>query len=181
MFPTNAFKEVVALLKKLQQEKIIKDFAIIGGFALSAWTEPRTTKDVDMMVIMDNDATWEGLLDAIRKRFHKRVFSQKGTQRTHIKEKLSFVMGEIEVDLINTRDFQLAEDAVKNALPIKVFGKPIKVASPEYLILLKLLPLSEQDAIDIKHLIKIADVKTVKALAEKYHLIAKLKPLVSKK
>ncbi|MFA4828419.1 MAG: hypothetical protein WC855_07975 [Thermodesulfovibrionales bacterium] len=99
----------------------------------------------------------------------------------HIKEKLSFVAGQIEVDVISTKGFELAAEAIKTSVVAEVFGKNVKVVTPEYLILLKLLPLSSQDAIDIKALSKKADMRRLKALAEKHFLLSKLETLITNK
>ena len=96
----------------------------------------------------------------------------------HIKEKLSFVIGQIEVDVISAKGFELAAEAIKKSVTAEVFGKSVKVATPEYLILLKLLPLSQQDAVDIKALSKKANIKNLRSLAEKHFLISKLETVI---
>jgi hypothetical protein len=48
----------------------------------------------------------------------------------------------------------------------------------EYLILLKLLPLCSQDEIDIRKLMKKADLNSLTTLAEKHSLLPKLEPLL---
>ena len=90
------------------------------------------------------------------------------------------MMGQIEVDVISTKGFELAAEAIENAMHAQVFDKSIKVVSPEYLILLKLLPLSSQDEIDIRLLLKKADMNSLRTLAEKYHLLPKLTSLQTK-
>jgi hypothetical protein len=47
----------------------------------------------------------------------------------------------------------------------ELFDQKVRVVTPEYLILLKLLPLSGQDIVDIKALVKVADMDRVRALA----------------
>ncbi|MDP2168159.1 MAG: nucleotidyl transferase AbiEii/AbiGii toxin family protein [Thermodesulfovibrionales bacterium] len=173
-----AFRNAVSLLDELRAGGTIKDYALIGGLALSAWTRPRTTRDVDVVVLLHKDVSWKNLSSDIEHRFHKRVFLQEGNQRTHIKEKLSFIFGQIEIDLISARGFKLAQKAIEHALPTDVFDKRVKVATPEYLILLKLLPLSEQDSVDIKRLLKKADIKKVIELAKTFHLTVKLEPFL---
>jgi hypothetical protein len=84
----------------------------------------------------------------------------------------------IEVDVISTEGFELAAEAIENAASAEVFDKNVKIVSPEYLILLKLLPLSSQDEIDIRKLMKKADLNSLKTLAEKHSLLPKLEPLL---
>ena len=45
-----ALRSVVADLRALD-----RSFALLGGFAVSAHTEPRTTKDVDLAVVVEDD------------------------------------------------------------------------------------------------------------------------------
>ena len=147
-----AFVKTISFFDELKEEGLLEDYALIGGLALSAWVRPRTTKDVDLAVAVSKKITWEDIISIIETRLHKKVAVQKGTRRSNIKEKLSFISGQIEVDLISTRGFELASAAVKNAVVAEVFGRKVKVVTPEYIILLKLLPLSSQDAVDIKTL-----------------------------
>jgi hypothetical protein len=173
-----AFKKTIDFFDDIKSDGIIDDYALIGGLALSAWVRPRTTKDIDLAVTVSRKIKWSDLVSIIKTRLQKRVAVQKGTQRTHIKEKLSFVSGHFEVDIISTEEFYLAAEAIKNAVSAEVFGKRVKVATPEYLILLKLLPLSEQDAVDIKSLIKKADKAKLKSLADKHYLLTKLESVI---
>jgi hypothetical protein len=174
------FKKTITFFDGLKKEKLITDYALIGGLALSAWINPRTTKDVDLVVVVSKNLTWQDVAALIETRLHKKVILQKGSKRTTIQEKLSFMMGDIEVDLISTKGFGLAAEAIENAVSAEVFDRSVKVVSPEYLILLKLLPLSSQDEIDISALMKKADLKRLETLAEKHSLLLKLQPLLIK-
>jgi hypothetical protein len=173
-----SFKKIIVFFNEIKNEDIIEDYALIGGLALSAWVKPRTTKDIDLVVVVSKKMKWTDIASIIETRLHKKVVVQKGTQRTNIKEKLSFISGQIEVDIISTKGFDLADEAIRNAVIADIFGNHVKVVTPEYLILLKLLPLSNQDIVDIKALIKKADRKKLKGLAQKHYLSPKLKSIV---
>ncbi len=174
-----SFKETIAFFDKIKKEGIITDYALVGGLALSAWVRPRTTKDVDLVIALSKKITWPKIASLIEAELQRRVAVQKGTQRTHIKDKLSFVIGSIEVDVISTKGFELAAEAIKHAVAAKIFNKKVKVVTPEYLILLKLLPLSSQDILDIKALIKKTDIDRLLSIAEKHYLSTKLKSVIS--
>lgn len=176
-----SFKKTIAFFDEIREDRLIDDYALIGGLALSAWVRPRTTKDVDLIVAVSKETSWSDIVSIIETRLHKRVAVQKGTQRTTIKEKLSFVTGEIEVDVISTKGFELAAEAIKNAVVTEVFGHSVKVVAPEYLILLKLLPLSSQDAVDIKALSEKANMKKLTSLAGKHYLLTKLESAIGKR
>ncbi|MBF0505892.1 MAG: nucleotidyl transferase AbiEii/AbiGii toxin family protein [Nitrospirae bacterium] len=175
----DAFIKTIAVFDALKDEKIIEDYALIGGLALSAWVRPRTTRDVDLAVIISKQLKWPDLISIMETRFHKRISIHKATPRATIKEKFSFISGHFQVDIIGTGDFNLAAEAIKNAVVAEVFDKKIKVATPEYLILLKLLPLSNQDTLDINMLAKKADMGIVRNLAQKHFLLPKLESVQS--
>ncbi len=170
----DAFVKTISFFDILKSEHIIEDYALIGGLALSAWVRPRTTRDVDLVVIISKKINWSDLISIVETRFHKKISVHKATQRTIIKEKFSFMSGHFQADIIGTKDFNLASEAIKHAVVAEVLGKHIKVATPEYLILLKLLPLSNQDVLDIKMLAKKADMGKLEHLAQKYFLLPKL-------
>lgn len=176
-----AFIKTISFFDELKDEGIIEDYALIGGLALSAWVRPRTTRDVDLVVIISKRINWDDWISIIQTRLQKKVSVHRATKLMTIQEKFSFMSGHIQVDIIGTGGFDLAADAIKNAVITDVFGKSIKVATPEYLILLKLLPLSSQDIIDIKKLAKKADMHNVRTLAEKYFLLPKLDSIVQHK
>ena len=175
-----SFRKTITFFDEIQKEGLISDYALIGGLALSAWIEPRTTKDIDLVVMLSKKLIWQDIASLIRTRLRKKVFLQKGNRRTTIQEKLSFVMGQIEVDVISTKGFELAAEAIENSVLAQVFDKGVKVVSPEYLILLKLLPLSSQDEIDIRLLLKKVNMNGLRKLAEKHHLLPKLISLQTK-
>ncbi len=177
----DAFIKAIAIFDTLKDDDIIRDYALIGGLALSAWVRPRTTRDVDLLVIISRKIKWPDLISIVESRFQKRISLHKATPRITIKGKFSFMSGHFQVDIIGTKDFDLAAEAIKHAVIAEVFDKKIKVVTPEYLILMKLLPLSEQDAVDINMLAKKADMGIVKKLAQKYFLLSKLESIYSKK
>ena len=174
----DAFKKTITFFDDIKNEGIIEDYALIGGLALSAWIRPRTTKDVDLVIVVAKNFSWSDIVSIIETRLQKKIALHKGTQRMHIKEKLSFVTGQIEVDVISTTGFELAAEAIKKSVTAEVFGKNVKVVTPEYLILLKLLPLSRQDAVDIKALSKKADIRRLRTLAERHFLLSKLETVI---
>ena len=173
-----AFVKTISFFDDLKKEGLLEDYALIGGLALSAWVRPRTTKDVDLAVAVSKKNYLGG-----HNFYYRNQTSQKGgssgTRRSNIKEKLSFISGQIEVDLISTRGFELASAAVKNAVVAEVFGRKVKVVTPEYIILLKPLPLSSQDAVDIKTLLKKADKVKLISIARQHYLLPKLESVIS--
>lgn len=173
-----AFVRTIAFMDRLREEGHIRSYALIGGLALSAWTDPRNTRDVDLVVSVSEGTTWPEIAARIESRLRKKIIVKKGTRRTVIQEKLSFASGQIEVDLIGTKGFDLAEEAIRHAVVATIFKKRVRIVTPEYLILLKLIPLSGQDRIDVISLAKNADRRKLRALAKRHFLLAKLESVL---
>ena len=148
-----AFVRTVDFMDRLREEGHVRDYALIGGLALSAWAVPRNTRDVDLVVALAEGTTWPVIAARVESGFRKQTVVKKGTRRTTIQDKLSFVAGQIEVDLIGTRGFALAEEAMENAL-------------------------GAQDRIDIGALIKKTDRRKLRVLARKHFLLARLEPVL---
>ncbi len=165
------FKRVLLFFNSLKKESLIEDFAIVGGLALSAWIEPRTTGDIDLAVTISSDIQNKDLIYLVESRLSKKTHKPKMRPGSEIKNMFSFTEGNFGVDIISTKDFLLAAEAVSNAVEIEIMGEPVKVATPEYLIALKLIPLGDQDKVDIKNLLKVTNMLQVKKIARKYGLL----------
>lgn len=83
-----AFKKAITFFDEIKNEGIIEDYALIGGLALSAWIRPRTTKDVDLVVVVAKSFKWSDIVSIVETRLQKKIALHKGTQRMHIKETL---------------------------------------------------------------------------------------------
>jgi len=142
-----AFVRTVDFMDRLRQEGHIRDYALIGGLALSAWPNPGT-RGTSILCFCGRGHTWPGIAALVESGFRKKTVVKKDTSRTTIQDKLSFVTGQIEVDLIGRGDLPWPKRQWRTHLS-SVFRKAVKIATPEYLILLKLIPLGAQDKIDI--------------------------------
>jgi len=68
-----AFVEAVDLMEDLRRENYCSDYALFGGLALSAWTRPRTTRDVDLAVMLAPGKTWEEFASHLKSKLGKRI------------------------------------------------------------------------------------------------------------
>jgi hypothetical protein len=87
-----------------------------------------------------------------------------------IREMFPFTENLLEVDIISAQGFPLAEEAIENSVTIEAFGQTVKIATPEYLIAIKLIPFEDQDKLDIRRLLEVADLPETKAVAARYGL-----------
>lgn len=56
-----SFKRIIKFLNNLTQEKIIKDYALIGGLAVSSWVIPRATKDINFLIELSKELTMKNI------------------------------------------------------------------------------------------------------------------------
>ncbi len=132
--------------------------ALVGGLAVSARAEPRTTRDVDIAVLAANDEDAESLVYALRGRGYEVValVEQEGTSRLGT-ARLSSPEG-VVVDLLFASS-GIEREIVGRATPVEVDdGLVLPVASAEELLAMKILsmrPRREQDARDARLLVEL--------------------------
>ena len=132
-------------------------YAVIGGYAVAAWGEERATRDIDLLCLCDSREIIRTL-----KEDHLQFEHRLGDWEDPISEVIRIDMGDInsplEIDIII---------GIKNA-PIGILsrirklnieGLTIPVASPEDVVLLKLLAGSARDLEDARSIIQIQSSK----------------------
>ena len=148
-------KELKNLSAKLDQVGI--DYALCGGLALAVYARPRATLDIDIMVDSGSLSKTKQAVEelgfafsAVPMEFHG------GAVQMHRLTKIDKDSGEhLILDLlIVTPETQKAWDS---RLTVEWEGGPLKVVSPQGLILLKSLRKSGQDKDDIEYLRSITD------------------------
>lgn len=129
-------------------------YAVVGGIALSFYTEPRYTKDIDILTIPSQ-------IDKIKQILFDLDFKEASLswiyQKTQI-ELFRFVKIEDEdylpIDILVGREDWHSE-VVLNAKKVKSINGHVKVITKENLIRMKAIRNSDQDRIDIKNLKKL--------------------------
>jgi hypothetical protein len=138
-------------------------FALVGGLAVSARTEPRFTCDADIAVAVDSDAEAEALLLSLRMAGYEiqAIVEQEGVGRratarlTRSQEPASPV-----IDLLFASSGIEAE-IVAEADELELLSQlPIRVATTGHLIALKVLARDDvtrpQDVVDLRALLRVA-------------------------
>ncbi len=141
-----SIEEVVKSITRILEEKKV-DYVIVGGIAVSAWGNIRTTRDVDILLLLNKEDANElevalkrerfsiqagDILDALKQRSHFTIFDE--LSEYHIDAKGIYSEND-RLTLTRRRKVSLADFA-------------LYVASPEDLIANKLLVGSEQDIKD---------------------------------
>lgn len=148
----SALRRIVADLETIQQR-----FALVGGFAVSARTEPRFTRDVDLVVAVSDDADAEQVLRALGARGYVVVATveQVATRRLATARLASPLAPgrELIVDLLFASSGVEQEIAARAELLELLEGLVVPVAGLGDLLALKLLSRDDdtrpQDAADI--------------------------------
>ncbi|MBI3753840.1 MAG: hypothetical protein HY266_07370 [Deltaproteobacteria bacterium] len=49
------FRDIVKVLREAKRRKFIRDFALTGALALSALSQPRATRDIDILISLKKE------------------------------------------------------------------------------------------------------------------------------
>ncbi len=143
-------EELKKLTLKLDQEGI--DYALCGGLAIAIYAKPRATLDIDIMVHPDCFAEAKKAAKELGYTMMSAMMEfNDGAVKLQRLTKVDKVSGEYFV-----LDLLIVTPEIKNAWnqrkTIEWEGRPLKVVSPQGLILLKSLRNSGQDREDIEYL-----------------------------
>ena len=111
---------------------------LIGGCALSFYTRPRATMNVDVLFLTD---------DAIP----KEVIGFKRTRPSAFQHNETHV----EIELVTSQLVGISHELTQKVFDTSLISDNIKIASPTGLVALKLHRFSRQDQADIEQLVKI--------------------------
>jgi len=148
-------EELKKLSLKLDQAGI--DYALCGGLAIAIYAKPRATLDIDIMIDPDFLLETGEALKELGYTFGSAPMKfNNGAVIIYRLSKVDKTSGEYFVLdlLIVTRETKKAWDG---RLTVEWEGKPLKVVSPQGLILLKSLRNSGQDQDDIEYLRSLVD------------------------
>jgi hypothetical protein len=131
-------------------------YALVGGLAVSAWAEPRYTRDVDLAVGVDDDAEAERVVRELAARNYEivTILEQTRTKRLATARLRRAKDHSVLIDLL------FASSGIERELAAAAVRiDDVAVATVGHLLALKVLSESErrlQDRIDIQELAKVA-------------------------
>lgn len=145
-----ALRGIIRLLKGFEI-----NYAILGGLALAVWGRERVTKDIDIIISIEEDKL-NNLLDTLKtypfriRSSLKRIGESLLIFATYEDENTGFP---IEVDLfIAQTEYQ--REALKRAVEIEILEQKLRIVTSEDLILYKLLANRPIDRVDAEALIE---------------------------
>lgn len=155
------------------------DWALIGGFAVSARTEPRFTRDVDIAVAVDDDTAAEGLVRSLLAGGYRvlATVDHEVTGRLATVRLASPLAGDTDVvvDLLFASS-GIEREIAQAAERIEIIpGLTLPVATTGHLIALKLLARDDErrprDAADLRNLAEVASPEDTDVARQAVELI----------
>lgn len=137
-----------------------RPFALVGGLAVSFRAEVRFTRDVDLAVVANDDADFEGLVFDLRSSGYFPLATVEHTQQKRLSTaRLQSPLGFV-VDLI-AASCGIEREVVERATLVDLPGVgQLPVARSEELLAMKILSMTErrlQDRIDARNLVLFGD------------------------
>lgn len=153
--------------------------ALLGGLAVSAWTDPRFTRDVDLAVAVQTDADAERVVRHLSQRGYRLLATVEQSAASRLATARLLPPGESEEGMVVDLLFAssgIEPEIVDVAVRIDIgTGSPVRVARAGHLVALKLLsqdPVSRpQDALDLHALRAVLDADDVRRAREGCELI----------
>lgn len=148
------------------------EYVLVGGIAVGIWAEPRATVDIDFLIALslsDSDNLKQKLVESDRF-----VFIH---DKPMVFGKVSFLRAMLRGDTDVSVDFIFVDDefkyeALKRKETAKLTDFSINIATPEDLIILKLLSNREQDGVDARKILEIQrenlDMEYLRTWSEKF-------------
>ena len=150
----DAMEKLITALTRLQ--KLLEEAGIpsaaVGGLAVGAWGKARLTRDVDLKILLRRDER-KRLLDLLAADYRPlnadldRMFRHNG---------IAFVLSPdgVRIDVMLT-DIEFDEQIIARAKMIEIVpGRPVRVCSPEDLIVMKIIAGRPQDDIDVASIVQ---------------------------
>lgn len=150
-----SFTDAFRALNGLKRSRVIRDYAVIGDLATTAYMEPIFTEDIDVIILVDTDEEYL--------RTFRRV-----AELAEAQEGMHHVLEGVPVQMFPSTTNPLFGDTFDQARLVRIGRFRAKFASPEHLILLCLEPFRQKDRLRIVHLLTNANMDLVRSLIERF-------------
>ncbi len=150
-----SFIEAFRALNALKRRRIIRDYAVIGAVAATAYMEPLATEDLDVIILVDTDEEYLRVFNTIAE-------NAEGQEGMH------YVLGGVPVQIFPSTTMPLYRDTVETAAQVRIGGLRVNFASIEHLILLYLQAFREKDQLRVRILNRMADSAQLNALLQRF-------------
>jgi hypothetical protein len=146
----NIFEEFKRLVLNLEKQKV--RYALVGGVAMAFYSEPRFTRDIDLLVDSDDFNKAKGILekDGYFESASSRTFRNVAIE-LHRFLKVTAPEDEMLIDILIAKNEEVRR-IIKDAVEAESVEGKMKVANKKDLIWLKRSRDSKQDQADIEAL-----------------------------
>lgn len=145
----NVFEEFNRLVKELEASKV--RYALVGGVAMAFYTEPRYTRDIDLLIDSEDYEKTRGILE--RNGYFKSIRPWKFEKPPMELHRFLKTSGEDEmiIDILIAKSEEV-RNIVRDSIEAESEEGKVRIASRKDLIWLKRMRDSKQDQIDIEKL-----------------------------
>ena len=150
-----AFIDAVSALNEFKRRRIIRDYAIIGAVAATAYMEPVFTEDIDVVILVDTDEEYLQVYGIIAEQAER----QEGMHQ---------ILGGVPMQLFPSTVMPLYRDTVEQANKVRIGNVRAKVATVEHLILLYLTANRQRDRLRVGYLIEDTGESKLQALLDRF-------------
>ncbi len=162
-----ALAEILSRLETAQNRGLLSGYALIGGFAVSAWGLPRATQDIDFAIAIDQ-ADPQALATFIGGRYQ--AGEPDDPLRGVIAVSIEVEREPISLQLVCFPSF-LTELVCTNVVTLSVLGCSVPVVSWPVLIILKLYAGGPHDILDVHQILnargpQAKDVQEIESMAQ---------------
>lgn len=181
---SKAWKLMSALLSQLRRtaadlNELHAPWALIGALACSVYSQPRTTRDIDVAIAVEKADLLDSLLHALESRgYGKPGLLLHASPARRLGFRLSIPVTEgpaVPLDLLVSSS-GIEPEVVRNAVPMEVLpGVIIPLASLPHILAMKVLSQNDgdrvQDRADVRQLIVRATPEEIEATRQALRLI----------
>ena len=147
-----SLRDILAPLDELFKQRNIR-YAVIGGYAVAAWGEVRATQDVDLLCSAKDLNNLKAVLSKAKLDFEHRTGDADDPISDVIRIQAATASGPYEVDLlVGIRG--APEGILDRSRCVQIDDLDVPVASPEDMIILKLLGGSARDVEDARSIVR---------------------------
>lgn len=175
-----ALTEILSRLQAAQNRRLLHAYALIGGFAVSAWGVPRATQDIDFAVAIGaaDPQVLAMFLDG-----HYETGDADDPLRGVIHTSIQAGATPVSLQLIFFPS-ALTEITFRHVESLSVLEHVVPVVSWQALILLKLYAGGPQDTLDAQQILQVRhpqteDLKQIGEMAESLGILESWTPLLS--
>ena len=143
-----SFADAIRRLNDLKQCGLIRDYAVIGAVAATAYIEPVLTQDVHVVVLVDSD-------DEFWETYRRVGEAAEGIDGMH------HILGGRPVQMFPSTMKPIFRDALAKARQSRIGNVRVKVASPEHLVVLALEAFRYKDKLRIAALLELPNIDSM--------------------